>query len=113
MHEGWVTIDGTADWHYQKIAAEDALRDLAGVRGITNNIALVPSASAADVKGQIEAAFKRSAEIDARRIKVEIKNGKVVLRGQVPSWAERNKAQEAAWRAPGVVSVENDLLVTS
>jgi len=113
VNSGWVTVEGTVDWQYQKTAAENAMRYLIGVRGISNNITLKPRASAADVKQKIEAAFKRSAEIDSKRISVETRDGKVILHGQVHSWAEKNEAQQAAWAAPGVMSVENDLVVMS
>lgn len=113
VNSGWVTIEGTVDWQYQKEAAESAIRFLIGVLGITNTIKLVPRATAADIKDKIEAAFKRSADIEASRITVETHNGKVVLRGQVHSWAEKNQAEYAAWSAPGVVAVEDDLVVTA
>jgi osmotically-inducible protein OsmY len=113
VSSGWVTVEGTVDWQHQKAAAENAMRYLYGVRGITNNISLKPRASVADVKEKIQDAFKRSAEIDSKRVDVETRGGKVILRGQVRSWAEKNEAQQAAWAAPGVMSVENDLVVMS
>ena len=113
VNNGWVTIEGTVEWQFEKAAAENAIRYVLGVRGITNSITLTPRASAADIKEKIEAAFKRSAEIDSDRIQVETHDGKVVLRGEVRSWAEKTEAQQAAWAAPGVISVENDLVVTT
>ena len=110
---GWVRLEGTVEWQYQKTAAENALRYLHGVCGISNDIRLKPCASASDVKDKIEAAFKRSAEIDAKRISVETRDGRVTLHGQVRSWSGRNEAQHAAWSAPGVSAVENDIIVTS
>ena len=109
---GWVTLDGEVEWQFQKDAALNAVLHLTGVTGVTNNVAVKPRATSADVKGKIEAAFKRSAEVDARRVGVEVLNGKVVLRGTVRSWAERDEAQRAAWGAPGVVTVDNHLTVT-
>ncbi len=108
---GWVTVEGTVDWQYQRAAAEEVLRYLIGVRGITNAITLRPRPSAGDIKECIEAAFKRSAGIDPTRISVETKDGKVILRGQVHSWAEENDVLQVVWSAPGVNAVENDLVV--
>jgi osmotically-inducible protein OsmY len=108
---GWLTLNGSLDWQFQKDAAARALRDLSGVRGITNNIAVQPPIQPGDVRSKIEAAFKRSAEIDARRINVTAMDGKVVLSGNVRSWAERQEAERAAWAAPGVRAVEDRLSI--
>lgn len=111
VRDGWVTLDGEVEGQYQRDAAERAIRHLTGVRGVTDNIVIKPRVSSSDVKGNIEAAFLRSAEIDARRISVETRDGKVILHGNVRSCAEREEAQYAAWAAPGVTAVENDLTV--
>ena len=111
IRNGWVTLDGEVEWQYQRNAAESSVRNLTGVVGVTNNLAVKPQVSSSDVKGKIEAAFQRSAVIDARRIGVEVRDGKVILHGSVQSSAERHQAQQAAWAAPGVSAVQNDITV--
>jgi osmotically-inducible protein OsmY len=109
--DGWVALNGTLDWQYQKEAAARAVRDLTGVKGVTNNITVQPRVKTLDVRDKIEAAFKRSAEIDARRINVSAIDSKVILTGNVHSWSERQEAERAAWAAPGVTRVEDHLAV--
>ena len=109
--DGWLTLKGHVTWQFQKDAAARAVRDLAGVLGVSNQIALEPDVKATDVRTKIEAAFKRSAEIDSRRVHVNVNDGEVVLTGNVRSWAERQEAERAAWAAPGVTSVDDQLAV--
>ena len=111
VRSGWVTLEGLVEWNYQRAAADRAVRRLTGVNGVTNQIGVRPHVAPADVQNKIEAAFKRHAEIDARRVTVEATGGKVTLRGNVRSWPEREQAQQAAWSAPGVVEVDNLLSV--
>ncbi len=108
---GWITLGGTLDWQYQKDAAVRGVRDLTGVNGVTNEIRVKPTVKTADVRGKIEDAFKRSAAIDARRVNVSAQDGKVILSGNVHSWAERQEAERAAWAAPGVSQVDDRLAV--
>jgi len=91
VSQGWVTLEGTVEWHYQRAAAERAVRHLRGVKGVTNNIVVTPVVSAAVVTAQIEAALKRSAELDARRITVETQGNQVILQGSVRSWGSGRK----------------------
>lgn len=111
VSNGWVTLKGDLDWQYQKDAATRAVRYLTGVRGVTNLVTVKPHVSVADVQAKIEAALKRSAEIDARRINVNVTDGEVVLSGNVHSWAEREEARHAAWAAPGVKDVQDRLAI--
>jgi osmotically-inducible protein OsmY len=111
---GWVTLNGTLEYYYQSAAAERAVRDLTGVKGVSNTILLQAPAvpvCPGDVAAKIEAAFKRSAEVDARRINVNAQDGKVILSGNVRSWTERQEAERAAWAAPGVTQVDDRLAV--
>lgn len=111
VRNGWLDLHGTVDWQYQKDAASRTVRDLTGVKGVTNEIHLKARVKAIDVRAQIEDAFRRSAEIDARRINVNATDGTVILSGNVHSWAERRQAERAAWAAPGVVQVDDRLTV--
>jgi osmotically-inducible protein OsmY len=108
---GHLTLKGTVDWQYQKDAAARSVRDLTGVKGFTNDIVVKPRVKTIDVREKIEEALKRSAEVDARRINVTAEDGKVILRGNVHSWTERQAAARAAWAAPGVTQVEDDLAI--
>jgi osmotically-inducible protein OsmY len=106
-----VTLEGEVEWYYQRERAEEAVRRVRGVKGVSNNIQVRPQVAPVDIKRKIEAAFRRSAEIDASRITVEATGSEVVLRGSVRSWAERLEAEQAAWRAPGVAKVDNRIRV--
>jgi osmotically-inducible protein OsmY len=111
VDRGYVTLEGTLEWQYQREAAEYAVRRLGGVLGVRNSIVLKPTCSTSDIKRKIEDAFRRSAALDAQQISVEAQGSEVTLRGRVRSWSERSEAQEAAWSAPGVVHVRNELTV--
>jgi osmotically-inducible protein OsmY len=111
VSNGWVTLKGKVDWEYQRAATENTVRDLVGVRAVTNTITVDAHASVTDVKAKIEAALKRSAEVDARRINVAVADGKVILSGNVHSCFERDEARRAAWAAPGVTAVDDRIAI--
>ena len=109
---GWVTLEGAVEWQYQRQTAETAVRQVKGIKGVSNLITIKPRVEPTDVKRKIEDAFKRSAEIDANRITVEAHGSEVVLKGVVRSWIEREEAEHAAWAAPGVTKVDDRITIS-
>lgn len=111
VHNGWVTLVGVVNWEFQQRAAMDSVRWLAGVKGVSNNITLKPTAQSSAVKDAIKNALLRHAEIDAGNVNVAVDGCKVTLSGTVRSWGEKDEAGIAAWNAPGVNTVQNDIVV--
>jgi osmotically-inducible protein OsmY len=112
VRDGWVTLEGSVEWNYQRERAAQVVRRVRGVKGVTNLIELQPRVPPVEVKHKIEQAFRRSAELDANRITVETEGGVVTLRGTVRSWAERQEAERVAWTTPGVVRVNNLITIS-
>lgn len=111
VREGHITLTGSVEWMFQKLAAERAVKYMRGVRGVFNQISITPRISPKDVQKRITEALHRHADLDARRIQVEAEGGRVVLTGNVRSWREKDDAVLAAWAAPGVTAVESRINV--
>lgn len=111
VEKGWVTLGGDVDWEYQRRAAERVVRDITGVVGVRNELALRQRATPANLAQRIAQALARHAEREARHIEIAVEGDRVTLRGKVDSWAEREAAHGAAWSAPGVARVVDEIRV--
>jgi osmotically-inducible protein OsmY len=112
VNNGWITLEGQVEWQYQRNTAENAVRRIKGAKGVNNNIWLKPVAEPSEIKRKIQEAFRRNAEVDSNRITVEADGSVVTLKGTVRSWMERDEAERAAWAAPGVTSVVDQIVVS-
>jgi osmotically-inducible protein OsmY len=112
VEKGWVTLTGTVNWHFEKEAAEQEIRALSGVVGVSDQVMVRPTINASDVKDDIEQAMHRSWYYDPNTIQVNAQGGKIKLTGKVSTWNARRLAGSTAWSAPGAISVENAITVT-
>jgi osmotically-inducible protein OsmY len=112
VSKGWITLDGEVNWQFERDDAERVVRRLTGVRGVTNLIKVKTRPTPSELKRRIEDALVRSAETDADRITVEVQGSKVILKGTVRAWAEKQEAERVAWSAPGVTSVDNRITIS-
>jgi osmotically-inducible protein OsmY len=111
VENGWITLEGELAWNYQVKAATNAVKNLPGVRGVTNLIKVKVPVETPDVKQKIRNAFERNAILDAAEVEVSVEGHEVILNGTVQSWAEMKQAENAAWSAPGVSNVVNHLKI--
>lgn len=113
VENGWVTLSGTVAWNYERTSAEDDIRKLAGVRGVTNKIIVKPRVNPSDLKTKIDAALRRHAEVEANAIRVTVKNqNEVLIEGKVDNWDERRAVENAVWSAAGVAAVDDRLTIS-
>ena len=115
VEDGWVTVEGAVQRQHQLQAVEWILHHLAGIRGLTNAVTVVAAQAATganQLQDQIEAALRRSATVNSKRIAVTSEGAHVTLTGDVHSHAELDEAARIAWSARGVVSVRNCLTIT-
>ena len=112
VKDGRETLTGSVDWHFERRAAEDDARKIYGVQSVRNEIRInQPAASSPEIHKSIEQALVRNARIDSDRVKVSVNGGHVTLNGEVKSWAEREEAEDAAWRARGVNRVTDNVRI--
>lgn len=111
VSKGWVTVEGRVPFAYQREAACRTIEHIPGVRGLTANVTVQPEVSPTDLRRRLHTALHRYATVEAGNIETEVDGSRVVLRGKVRSWAERDQVQDAAWSAPGVTEVDNRIAV--
>jgi len=111
VEDGWLTLEGNVLWNYQRLAAENAVKDLQGVKGVSNNISIRSNAQESVQKLDIERALRRNWAINDDDITVQVAGSKVILVGSVKSWYQKDEAEKIAWNAPGVWTVDNSLVV--
>jgi osmotically-inducible protein OsmY len=112
VNDGWVILTGSAEWQFQRDEAEFIAANVLGVAGMINQIELMAAMpGAGDVKQSIKKAIERNAKLDAEAVSVESSNGTVTISGTVSSWSEHDDAVSAAWAAPGVRRVKDQILV--
>ena len=110
---GWITLEGSVDWQYQRMAAEDTVRTIRGIKGISNKISIQAEGLKADIKDKIRGALVRNAQLDSTQIDIDISGNKATLSGHVRSWSEKHQAEAATWSAPGIAAVENNIVIAS
>lgn len=109
VNDGYVSLSGEVEWNYQREEAEEVVRRIAGIRGISNLIHIRQAVSAKNIRAEIDDVFKRDAHVDAGAVSVTVDGSKVTLAGKVHSWYERNEASRAAWSIRGVTAVDNQI----
>ena len=111
VEDGWITLTGEVGWNFQREAAKDAIKSLMGVKGVTNNIMIKSESMESVEKAGIESALKRNWAFYDDNIRVQVSGHRATLTGTVDSLYEKNEAARIAWNAPGVWSVDNELVV--
>jgi osmotically-inducible protein OsmY len=113
VQQGWVWLVGEAEWQYQRLAAESAIENIRGIKGVTNIVRLKPRVAAAELQDDIERALARNIALAHQPVRVEVEGTTVRLTGSVATWPDRMHAEHVAWFAPGVTGVDNELSVAS
>jgi osmotically-inducible protein OsmY len=113
VEDGWITLDGELPWNYQREAAKNAVKNLSGVKGVTDNLKIKSETHDEIEKAKVEKALNLNWSLNSHNINVKVSGTKITLAGTVSSWYQKDEAERIAWNTPGVWSVDNELIVES
>ena len=108
---GWVTLSGELEWHYQREAAKEAVINLIGVKGVSNYISIKSQVDTEIKSTSLRLALENHYALDSKNIEIEVLDSKIILKGTVDSWYQKEIAKQIAWKTPGVLHVNDELII--
>lgn len=111
VFNGWVTLSGELEWNYQKEAAKEAVNNMIGVKGVINDITIKSQNDNKVDEINLQLVMQNHLVLDSKDIQIEVSHSNITLKGKVDSWFQKELAERIAWKARGVINVDNELLI--